>query len=253
MKRTVHVFKYVLLCLFMTTSVHAQDNQKNQPGKKEVKKGEISFKSFTAENGDVSYGFRMDGLIVGPNMVLHTDGSTTYQNYNKESKIDGVVIQMKKQEGTIELYTYRHSKKNGPAFKIANGKVEWKEQFKDDNRDLNGFVVEPPGKYALIKGDGISGFSMEKYDESYALGYFKWGYRFSPMIHVWENSEWYSYYGQYLGGGRNGFGVLFYTNGDKYIGYWDDNYKEGLGFWLDKDGNITEKGHYKGGELEIAL
>lgn len=251
MKKTTHILTLALL--FLVAGTYAQDNQKNQPGKKELKKGLISFKTFTATNGDVSYGFSMNGLIVGPNMVLHTDGSTTYQNYNKESQIDGVVINMKKQAGTIELYTYRESKKNGPAFKMANGKVEWKEQFKNDNVDLKGFVVKPAGEYAKIKGDGMSGFSMEKYDTSYAIGYFKWGYRYSPMIHIWENSEWQSYYGQYLGGGRNGFGVLFYTNGDKYVGYWDGNYKEGLGFMIDKDGKVTEKGNYKGGKLETAL
>src|SRR5690606_23016510 len=195
----------------------------------------------------------MNGLIVGPNLLLHTDGSTTYQNYNNKSQIDGVLILMKKQEGTIELYTYRESKKNGPAFKMTDGKVEWKEQFKNDIKDINGFVVDPPGQYALIKGDGISGFSMEKYDQSYALGYFKWGYRYSPMIHIWEDNEWHSYYGQYLGGARNGFGVLFLSDGGKYIGHWNDNYKEGLGFILDKDGNVTEKGYYKGGRLETAL
>ncbi len=252
MKRTAQII--VLALLLIATGGYAQDNQKNQPGQKEVKKGLISFKSFTAGNGDASYGFTMNGLIAGPNMVLHTDGSTTYQNYNKDSKIDGVVINMKKQEGTIELYTYRESKKNGPAFKMTNGKVTWNKQFKNDTEDIKGFVVKSPGQYAQIKGDGKSGFTMEKYDNSYAIGFFKWGYRYSPMIHVWDDSKLFkSYYGQYLGGGRNGFGIMFYTNGDKYVGYWDGNYKEGLGFMMDKDGNVTEKGIYKGGRLITPL
>lgn len=253
MKKTAQIFTLVFLLIIICG--YAQDNQKNQAGKKEVKKGLVSFEAYTANNGDVSYGFRINGLIVGPNMVLHTDGSTTYQNYNKDNKIDGVVINMKKQEGTIDLYTYRESKKNGPAFKMANGKVAWNKQFKDDIEDIRGFVVKDPGQYAQIKGDGISGFTMEKYDtsNSYALGYFKWGYRYSPMIHVWENSEWNSYYGQYLGGGRNGFGVLFYTDGNKYIGHWDENYKEGLGFVVDKDGNVVEKGYYDNGRLITSL
>ncbi len=166
--------------------------------------------------------------------------------------MDGTMIIMKKQEGTTELYTYRKNRKNGPSFKMVNGKLTSLDQYKNDMIDANGFVVKPPGRYVRIKDDGVTGFTMEKYDNnSYAIGYFKYGYRYSPMIHVWEDVD--VYYGQYLGGTRNGFGVYFYEGGEKYAGDWSDNYKEGLGFMLDKDGNVTEKGYYEGGVLKIPL
>lgn len=236
-----------LVMLILTTFCFAQQNFGDHVGKKDVKKGLISFETFTAENGDVSYGFRMDGLIVGPNMILHTDGKTTYVNYNKDHQKDGTLVEMNKQQGTIELYTYRKDQKDGPAFKIANGNIEWKKEFKKDKEDLRGHVVPPPGKYVLVKGDGKSGFTMEKDDKGYALGYFRYGYRQFPMIHVWNTGN--SYYGQYLAGERKGFGVYFYKEGGKYVGMFDEGYFEGLGFTVDKDGNVTEKGYYDDGKL----
>lgn len=236
--------------LLITICGHAQDNPKNQAGKKEVKKGLVSFETTTADDGAVHYGFKMNGLDVGPHMVLRTNG-TTYSTYNREHHLDGPLIEMGKEQGTIELYTYRKNKKNGPAFKMANGKVAWQKQFKNDTEDINGFQVDAPGQYAQIKGDGTSGFTMEKYDKAYAIGYFKWGYRYLPMIHVWDDGH--SYYGQYLGGGRNGLGVMFYPDGSKYVGVWNDSYREGLGFVMDKDGNVVEKGYYDGGTLKTAL
>lgn len=241
-----------LMLLLATAFSHAQQNQKNQVNKKDIKKGLVSFNSSTDENGAVSFGFTMNGASVGPNMVLHPNGKTTYVSYNKDHQMDGTMIIMKKQEGTVELYTYRNNKKNGPSFKMVNGKPTSPEQYKNDRIDANGFVVDPPGEYVRVKGDGLTGFTMEKYDNnSYAIGYFKYGYRYSPMIHVWDNED--VYYGQYLGGSRNGFGVYFHNNGKKYAGDWNENYKEGLGFTVDKEGNLIEKGYYEGGVLKIPL
>lgn len=247
MKKTIQI-----IALLVVTFGYAQQNFSKQVGKKDVKKGLISFKSFTNENGDVSYGFRKDSLIVGPNMILHADGKVTYQTYNKDNQLDGTVIKMDKEKDIVELYTYRDGKKDGPSFTLTNGKPTKSEQYKDDKIDLKGYVVEPPGKYALIKGDGKSGFTMDKYDNgSYALGYFKHGYRLFPMIHVWKDGD--AYYGQYLYDKRRGFGVYFYNDGKKYIGDWDDNYKEGIGFMVDKNGTIIEKGYYEGGVLKTAM
>ncbi len=218
---------------------------------KDVKKGLVTFETFTNSEGDVSYGFRKDGLIVGPNMVLHSDGKITYQNYSKDHLLEGVQVIMDKQSGSIELYTYEKSEKNGPSFKMEGGKPTATNQYKNGKIDPKGFKVETPGKYVRIKGDGLSGFSMEEYDnKSYALGYFKYGYRFSPIIHVWQNGD--SYYGQYANGVRYLFGLYAYNSGSKYVGLWDGD-REGLGFMVNKDGEVYEKGYYKDGELKIEL
>ena len=72
----------LILLLLSITVGFSQQNFGNQAGKKEVKKDLITFEKFTNTDGAISYGFRMDGLIVGPNMVLHTDGKTTFTNYH---------------------------------------------------------------------------------------------------------------------------------------------------------------------------
>lgn len=240
-----------ILLLVICSTGFSQENFKNQITKKDLKKSTVTFKSFTNENGDVSFGFRLDSLIVGPNLVISSNGTKTYQNYNKDHEIDGTVINMYKEKDEIELFTYRKGLKNGPAFTMTGGKPTKKEQYKNDKIDLGGFKVDPPGKYQLIKGDGFSGFTMEKYENnSYAIGYFKHGYKWMPIIHVWESGE--SYYGQCMSV-RQGFGIYSYKNGDMYVGMWDDNYREGLGFVIDKNGNITEKGFYEGGVLKTAM
>jgi hypothetical protein len=240
-----------VLLLVICSTGFSQENFKNQITKKDLKKSTVTFESFTNENGDVSFGFRLDSLIVGPNLVISSNGTKTYQNYNKDHEIDGTVINMYKEKDEIELFTYRKGLKNGPAFTMTGGKPTKKEQYKNDKIDLGGFKVDPPGKYQLIKGDGFSGFTMEKYENnSYAIGYFKHGYKWMPIIHVWESGE--SYYGQCMSV-RQGFGIYAYKNGDIYVGMWDDNYREGLGFVIDKNGNITEKGFYEGGVLKTAM
>lgn len=214
-----------------------------------MKKGSVSFVTSTATNGSVSYGFKMDGLVVGPNMILHSDGRTTFVNFNKDHQMDGTLIEMDKLQGTTELYTYRKGKKNGPAFKMVGGKVIWSKQFKDDQIDDKGYKVNHNFDfYPQNDGKSFDGFTIEKYDNgSYAIGYFAYGRRSFPIIHVWEDGD--NYMGQCIQNYRKEFGVFFYATGEKYVGSWDENYKEGLGFVISKDGKITEKGFYDNGKL----
>lgn len=100
--------------LIFSTICFAQVKKKTQVSKKDVKSGLVTFESFTNDKGDVSYGFRIGGLIVGPNMVLQSDGKTTYVHYNKNNVMDGTLIEMDKQSGTVSLFTYRDGLKDGP-------------------------------------------------------------------------------------------------------------------------------------------
>ncbi|SMC82891.1 MORN repeat-containing protein [Cellulophaga tyrosinoxydans] len=245
--------KTTLILLFLSITVgFSQQNFGNQVGKKEVKKDLITFKKFTNTDGAISYGFRMDGLIVGPNMVLHTDGKTTFTNYNKDHQKDGTLIEMNKEEGSIELYTYRNDKKEGPAFKMAGGKIAWQKQFNNDKEDIKGYKADVVDFGYGQNSNGYNGFNMEKYDnDSYAIGYFLFSKRSFPIIHVWKDGA--QYMGQCIQGLRKEFGVYFYADGSKYIGSWHKNNKEGLGFKIDKNGTITEKGYYEDNVLKTAL
>lgn len=241
-----------ILLLILNVS-NAQQNFGNQVSKKDVKKGLITFETFTTSDGSISYGFKMNGLIVGPNMVLHTNGKTVFVSYNKDHEMDGTLIEMDKLQGTTELYTYRKNQKNGPAFKMANGKPIWTKQFKNDKTDSEGYKVNHNADfYPKNDGKSFDGFTIDKYNnDSYAIGYFAYGRRAFPIIHVWPDGD--NYMGQCIQNYRKGFGVFFYNDGSKYAGSWDENYKEGLGFLVDKNGEITEKGYYDNGKLIIAL
>jgi hypothetical protein len=51
-------------------------------------------------------------------------------------------------------------------------------------------------------------------------------------------TEKYRYIGESRNNKRDGFGVCYYTNGDKYSGYWEDDMKSGLGRLTLKNGKI---------------
>lgn len=238
--------------LLSVTIGYAQQDFGAQVKKKDVKKGLVSFEKVTEANGDVIYGFKIDGAWVGPNMNLKATGINSYVNYNKKHELDGTMINMNKQEGTITLFTYRKNKKNGPAFMMANGKVAWAKQFKNDQVDENGYQVNHDFDRYARNDNNFEGFTIEKYKNgSYALGYFAYGRRQFPMIHVWDDGD--SYYGQYIQNFRKEFGVYFYTSGNKYVGSWDKNNQDGLGFFVNKDGEVTSKGYYEEGKLVIPL
>jgi hypothetical protein len=241
----------LFICLLFTAIGFAQIDYGNQVKKNDVKKGLITFEKSTDNNGVVTFGFKMEGKPVGAQMILSPTGITTYLNCNKDNHIDGTTLIMDKNSGEISLYTYRKSKKDGPAFKMANGKILWNKQFKDDKATGKEYEVNHSFDYYTRSGSSFEGFTMEKYKESYALGYFAYGKRAYPIIHVWNDGD--QFYGQCIQGLRKEFGVYFYADGSKYIGAWDDNYREGLGFKVDKNGAVIEKGFYKGGKLEISI
>ncbi|MGB5981137.1 MAG: hypothetical protein WBG46_03235 [Nonlabens sp.] len=247
MKKTLQIF---LLCICSTA--FAQIQYGNQIGKKEVRKGLVTFAQNTDDKGNSTYGFTMDGLPVGGQMQLTTDGKSIYQTYNKDHELDGTQIILDRNSGNIEMYTYRKNEKNGPAFKITNGNVAWHRQYKKDIATDKDYEVNHSADYYSGRiSDSFDGFTIDKYKGSYALGFFAYGRRAFPIIHVWDAGD--SYYGQCIQGLRKEFGVLFYKDGSKYIGAWHKNYKGGLGFMLDKGGKVIEKGFYKNGSLDIEV
>lgn len=242
----------LFISLLASTLCFSQIDFGKQVKKKDVTKGLVTFANTTDTNGNVTYGFIMDGKPVGAQFIIASNGTRTYCNYNTENHIDGTTIVMDGSSGETTLYTYRKNAKEGPAFKLANGKVLWNRQYEKDKATTKEYVVNHSFDYYTQKTNSyIEGFGMDKYKDSYALGYFAYNRRAYPMIHVWNDGD--SYYGQYIQGVRKEFGVYFYADGSKYIGAWDSNYKEGLGFKMDKSGNVTEKGFYDNGELKIKL
>lgn len=242
----------LLVFLLFTLTGFTQIDYGKQVKKKDVKKGLVSFEKKTDDKGNVTFGFTMEGKNVGGQMLLNTSGTSIYCNYNTDFEMDGTTIIMDNSSGEITLYTYRKNMKDGPAFKLANGEIAWTKQFKKDKEDPNGYTVNHSFDFYTDKNTAsFEGFTIDKYDGSYALGYFAYGRRAYPIIHVWDSGS--SYYGQCIQGLRKEFGVYFFDDGSKYVGAWHDNQKEGLGFMVDKSGTVTEKGFYKNGSLDISL
>ena len=250
MKKMIHKLNLVFLLLCSTLT--AQIDYGNQIGKKEVKKGEVTFVQNTSDAGNTTHGFTMDGLPVGGQMQTTIEGNTIYQTYNTKHQLDGTVIIMSRNSGDTEMYTYRKNQKNGPAFKITNGNVAWQRQYKNDVPTGKDYEVNHSADFYTDRNSPtFEGFTIEKYKGSYALGFFAYSKRAYPIIHVWDSGS--SFYGQCIQGVRKEFGVYFYEDGSKYIGAWHNNKREGLGFKLDSGGMVIEKGYYKKGSLEIEI
>lgn len=245
--------KVLLFISLLTVSLSfSQIDYGKQVKKKEVEKGLISFVNTTDDKGNISIGFRMDNLPVGAQLNIDATGVRTYSTYNKEHVMDGTTIIMNSNTGEVTLYTYRNNLLDGPAFQIANGKVAWTKQFKKGYEDPNGYTVNHSFDYYTDKNKpNFEGFTAEKYKTSTAIGYFAYGTKAFPIIQVWDAGG--SYYGQCIQGERKEFGLYFFPNKSIYVGAWHKNDQEGLGFKLDANGTVTEKGYYDNAELKISL
>lgn len=245
--------KALLFISLVTASLSfSQIDYGKQVKKKDVEKGLISFVNTTDDKGNVSIGFRMDNLPVGPQLNIDAAGIRTYSNYNKDHDMDGTTIIMNSNTGEITLYTYRNSIMDGPAFKMANGKVAWTKQFKKGIEDPNGYTVNHDFDYYTKRPESVlEGFGIDQYKGSIALGYFAYNRKAFPIIQVWDEGG--SYYGQCIQGERKEFGVYFYADKRIYVGSWHKNNQEGLGFKLDANGTVTEKGYYDNAELKMSL
>jgi hypothetical protein len=62
-------------------------------------------------------------------------------------------------------------------------------------------------------------------------------------------TEKYKFIGELKNGKRDGFGVCYYTNGDKYMGYWIDDMKSGLGKLTMKNGK-TFSGEFSDNSID---
>ncbi len=241
----------VLLLLILPSLAFSQIDFAKQVKKKDVKN--VKFYATTDGEGNNAYGFKIDGKLVGPNMVISNRGEiVTYSNYNKNNDMDGTTIVMNNTSGEIDLYTYRKNEKDGPAFQIASGKVGWIKMFEKGQPSNKEYKVNHAfDYYTPSKSTSFDGFTMEKYKSSYALGYFAYGRASYPIIFVYNEGD--SYYGQCIQGQRKEFGVYIYKDKSKYVGAWHQGYKEGLGFKVDAKGEIVEKGFYKGGKLVTSI
>lgn len=241
----------LIACTLVSTLGFSQIDFGKQVKKKEVEKGLVTFEKSTDDKGTIIYGFKIEGKAVGAQLSIDNTGVRTYCSFNKDNQMDGTTIIMNSDAGEITLYTYRNNEKDGPAFKMANGKVAWSKQFKKGKDDPKGYVVNHDFDYEKKQLQTLEGFTIDKNKGSTAIGYFAYGRKAYPMIHVWDEGT--SYYGQYIQGERKEFGVYFYENGDKYIGAWHKNAMEGLGFKVTKAGEVIEKGFYKSGKLILNL
>lgn len=242
----------IIAFLFVSIS-HAQQDFKLQLGKKEFKKNEVTFHTINNEDGTIVHCFKYNNKVTGPMMIVYPDGKQSYMNYNKKHELDGTFITTDNATGTIELATYRKGKMNGPAFTMANGKMIDQSYFKDD-RSVSAKEGKPKSYFfgGQSASDYFEGFTVDESPSGiWTVGYFMFSKPAFPAIAVYPSGN--NYMGQFIQGVRKEFGVFFFKDDGKYVGFWHNGDRQGPGFYIDENGNVVEKGYYEKDKLKIAL
>ncbi|MFC5284871.1 hypothetical protein [Pedobacter alpinus] len=244
--------KYLII-IFLITPVLAfsQIDFAKQVKKKDMK--DVSFFDEIDENGKITYGFKIGGKLVGANLVADKKtGVNIYSTYNTNNQMDGTTIIQNQQTKDVELYTYRKNIKEGPAFQMSPKAVGWSNVFENDKPTNKQYKVNHSFDYYTAKNTtSFEGFTYQKYKSSVAIGYFAYSKAAYPIVFYYDGGD--AYYGQCIQGQRKEFGVYFYSDKTTYIGAWHNGYKSGLGFKVDANGKVLEKGFYDDGKLIIAL
>lgn len=243
----------LLILIFCSFSIQAQIDFAKQIKKKDL--DQIEFKSITTDNGDVIHGFFMNNLVVGPYMSHKANGIIEYKSYNKKHQIDGSVITFNQLDATVTLQNFRKGVAEGGAFQFKNGNVTWAKTFE------KGISVEDNlGMYRANKanaldciGDCLNGFGVKKNTKinSVTIGFFAFERTLYPALTTYNDNG--QYFGQFIHGIREQFGIYKFSDGNRYIGFWKKGSQEGYGFYIDKEGKIIEKGYYKKGSLAISM
>lgn len=243
----------LLLLIFSSLFGNAQIDFAKQIKKKDF--DEITFKSITNTNGDVIHGFFMNNLAVGPYMLKRADGTLEYKNYNRKHQIDGSMITFNQLNATVTLQNYRKGAPEGGAFQLKNGNIVWAKTFKNGTsiEDNLGMYREKKANAANCIGDCLNGFGIKKNTKinSITIGFFAFESVKYPALATYSDNG--QYFGQFILGIREQFGVYIFPSGRKYIGFWKKGDQEGYGFYLDKEGQVEEKGYYKNGSLAMSM
>lgn len=102
-------------------------------------------------------------------------------------------------------------------------------------------------------GDCLNGFGIKKNTKinSITIVFFTFESVKYPALATYSDNG--QYFGQFILGIREQFGIYIFPSGRKYIGFWKKGDQEGYGFYLDKEGQVEEKGYYKNGSLAMSM
>ena len=65
---------------------------------------------------------------------------------------------------------------------------------------------------------------------------------------IYTNGD--KYIGDFQNGLRNGTGIYYWSDGEKFEGEYKDNLRNGFGKYYSADGSLIEQGNYINGELK---
>jgi hypothetical protein len=120
----------------------------------------------------------------------------------------------------------------------------------EDDFNLENYQTNPGEELNLRGSTGYSNFrksiSFSEIDSAADISYVEP----TPIVQT-INSEKYKYIGYVsLEGKRDGFGVCYYKNGDKYTGMFKNDKKEGFGKFYIKSAGKTFKGEFKNNTID---
>ncbi|WDV45688.1 S-layer homology domain-containing protein [Clostridiaceae bacterium M8S5] len=213
------------------------------------------------DNGDLQYGYREDGNYDSETLIILKSGTKLYYTNYKNSSANGNGMILW-EDGDKYIGNFKNGKKHGKGKYVFKNSNEYIGYFK--NGDFDGL-----GIYKYIGNERYIGNFYKDLKSGLGTYYFSNGDKYignfknelfdgkGVFISATKNksTNHLKYIGSFKGDKRYGFGASYWTDGSKYIGYFNgtiDRSKHGCYIYNNGDlhirndvvDEITEKGKY---------
>lgn len=178
--------------------------------------------TYTFPNKSVYSGEVKNGLRHGRGTFKSEEEEIDYEGEWKEGVKDG--------NGRLKIKNSLYEGRFLRGKKHGKGRIKWMDSGNYYDGDFKDNIIEGNGYMIWIEEN-------EKY-----IGQFKSNTREGIGIQIWYETKGENkilknrYIGEWTNGNRNGYGLIFYSNGSRYEGYFTDNIKNGYGMFVFQDG-----------------
>jgi hypothetical protein len=215
----------------------------------------LIFSSYNDARGNTQYGFYLNDKPIGPHKTILSSGETVYMEYNENENFDGFNLFIETAKETATFAYANDGKLHNSTFQLKGIDLVYAYEYKKPGgkaEDIGGAYKAKLKTQDACLGNCYDGFGLKQYKkDNYAFSFFGYGRKFWTTYHIFPSGDVYR--GACILNLREEFGVYTYANGTEYIGQWKKGEKQGLGFVLDKEGRVIEKGIYKDNTLKTAL
>lgn len=207
--------------------------------------------TYTYESGAKVEGFFKNGKLNGYGEFIYANGDTYNGNY-LEGQLDGYGIYHWKQKNLLYYGHWKDTKQHGYGYFVKNGETVEAGIYNEGKLITNLLTDFSNGKSSgNCLGNCTNGYGSITYDQGDVYeGLFKNGKPYKAGTYMWTNGN--SYMGDWDESGKINYTGQFFTDTYVYKGAFAHNgFITGLGVKLDKKTNTKSYGEFKSGKLVV--